>query len=100
MSFYFQPALNGVTLSALLCVHSQKIKKEERGSSDHSVLVNIVSCSFQKGSLMNNRIFLCFCFFFFLILCLYILTLEPLYFSTGENGTQYIYSADYPWTRV
>lgn len=70
MSFYFQPELNGVMLSALLCVHSQKIKKDERGSSDHSVLVNIVSCSFQKGSSMNNCIFLWFFLFVFFIICL------------------------------
>lgn len=30
LSFYFHPELNGVTLSALLCVHSQKIGKKRR----------------------------------------------------------------------
>lgn len=62
--------LNCVTLSALLCLHSLKKetlqkKREERGFSEHSVLVKFaVSCSFQKGSSMNDCILLCFVFYF------------------------------------
>lgn len=48
--------LNGVTLSALLCLHSRKKKHEKkrrkvRGFSEHSVLVKSLSspAHFKKG---------------------------------------------------
>lgn len=45
LSFYFQAELNGVTLSALLCVHSQQIRQKRRARL-LPITRKTVSCSF------------------------------------------------------